>query len=184
MGIMNKIKDAVNKPLTASTAYSMSKYGEVLTLDSLLNRFYKEIDELIKSKSTKGQFSLVFDIEESLINKSEEIIRHYSDLKFYAKILNNKTLGDGLNGSYLFISWRNSLDMLVEDEEISPDLGSFTLLEDYTDENNSKWNFKKGEVFRIIGDDPIRGYDIVSSTGIKVSEAGLMISKMKYKMNN
>ena len=74
--------------------------------------------------------------------------------------------------------------MLVEDEEVYTDLGSFTLLEDYTDETNDKWNFKKGEVFRIVGDDPIRGYDIVSSTGIKVSEAKLMISRMKYKMNN
>lgn len=108
------VKDITDKKITADMAYSMSRYGKLLTIDDLLNKFYKSVDNLIETKSGSRQlgiidvpqYSLVMDIPYDLLSKADEIKSHYVDLGYYVKILDNNMLGDNLIGTYVFICWR------------------------------------------------------------------------------
>lgn len=111
MGLVDKVKEvASGVKLTADSAYSMSKYGEVVNDNDLLRRFYSRVDDYIRIKSDSSKYGvslygIVYDIDEDISPYINDVVKHYEELGFMTKIIDNKVF-DNLNGVYLFISWK------------------------------------------------------------------------------
>lgn len=101
-------KEGIRNKIDASSAYSVTVYGRKLTAEGIIKSFYENIECSIKSRSTNGLFSAVFDVTDSyVLNEIDNIVSHYRDLGFYVKFISNKSEGfNELTGEYLFISWK------------------------------------------------------------------------------
>lgn len=91
------------KPLTATEAYSVAKYGRVVDESTKLQQVINSINDLIKFKSQNSDTSLIYELNNSQHNYSKEtkdLLKYFKDLGFFVQDI---TLFDN---PYLFISWK------------------------------------------------------------------------------
>ena len=109
--MLDKIKKIIHdwfheKPLTANDAYSIARYGKIVTEDYKLNQALQSIHELIKFKSQNDDMSLIYELinaQHDYLDEKGDIIRIYKDLNFYVEEV------ELCGNSYLFISWKKEL---------------------------------------------------------------------------
>ena len=105
---MNKIKDLLTKwfgepVLNANSAYSISKYGKIVSDEELYREALKNINLMIKFKSESGDMSLILELANNnhdYITDKDRIIEYFSQLNFFVKEV------DICDNPYLFISWK------------------------------------------------------------------------------
>lgn len=93
------------KPLSVLDAYTITKYGLKLDRDTLYSKCIEEIDGLIKAKSTRNEYSLVFDLDENLPELGTYLEKYYTDLGFNCFILDSK-IDERIECPQLYLSWR------------------------------------------------------------------------------
>lgn len=93
------------KPLSATDAYTITKYGIKLDETSLHMKCIEEINALIQAKSSKNSYSLVFDLDENLPELGIELQKYYSDLGFNCFILDSK-IDTRIETPQLYLSWK------------------------------------------------------------------------------
>lgn len=93
------------KPLSATDAYTITKYGVKLNETSLLMKCIEEINSLIQAKSAKNSYSLVFDLDENLPELGIELQKYYSNLEFNCFILDSK-IDERIEVPQLYLSWK------------------------------------------------------------------------------
>ena len=106
--IMNKLKTLLNSwfsepVLNAKSAYSISKYGKIISDDERYKEALKNIHSMIKFKAESGDMSLILELinnNHDYITDKDKIIEYFTGLSFFLKEV------DILDNSYLFISWK------------------------------------------------------------------------------
>ena len=93
------------KPLSATDAYTITKYGVKLNETSLLTKCIEEINALIQAKSARNSYSLVFDLDENLPELGIELQKYYSELGFNCFILDSK-IDERIESPQLYLSWK------------------------------------------------------------------------------
>lgn len=94
-----------SKPLSATDAYTITKYGIKLNETSLHMKCVEEINALIQAKSSKNSYSLVFDLDENLPELGVQLEKHYTDLGFNCFILDSK-VDVRIETPQLYLSWK------------------------------------------------------------------------------
>lgn len=105
---MNKIKELLIKwfsepVLNANSAYSISKYGNLISDEELYKEALKNIHSMIKFKAETGDMSLILELvnnNHNYITNKDKIIEYFSQLNFFVKEV------DIYDNQYLFISWK------------------------------------------------------------------------------
>ena len=105
---MNKIKELLIKwfsepLLNAKSAYSISKYGKLISDEELYKEALKNIHSMIKFKAETGDMSLILELANNnhdYITDKGRIIEYFSQLNFFVKEV------DICDNQYLFISWK------------------------------------------------------------------------------
>lgn len=109
---MNKLKTLFNSllktwfsepVLNAKSAYSISKYGKIISDEERYKEALKNIHSMIKFKAESGDMSLILELinnNHDYITDKDKIIEHFTGLSFFLKEV------DILDNSYLFISWK------------------------------------------------------------------------------
>ena len=105
---MNKIKELLIKwfgepVLNANSAYSISKYGKLISDEELYKEALKNIHSMIKFKAETGDMSLILELANNnhdYITDKDRIIEYFSQLNFFVKEV------DICDNQYLFISWK------------------------------------------------------------------------------
>lgn len=92
------------KPLSATDAYTITKYGVKLNETTLHTRCIEEINTLIQAKSARNSYSLVFDLDENLPELGAELQKYYSDLGFNCFILDSE-IDERIESPKLYLSW-------------------------------------------------------------------------------
>ena len=106
--IMNKLKTLLNSwfsepVLNAKSAYSISKYGKIISDDERYKEALKNIHSMIKFKAESGDMSLILELvnnNHDYITDKDKIIEYFSQLNFFVKEV------DICDNQYLFISWK------------------------------------------------------------------------------
>lgn len=93
------------KPLNALDAYTITKYGIQLTEETLYSKCTEEIEALMRAKSAKDSYTLVFDLDENLPQLSHYLVNYYSELGFSCFIL-DATVDCRIEVPQLYLSWR------------------------------------------------------------------------------
>lgn len=93
------------KPLSATDAYTITKYGVKLNETSLHTKYIEEIDALIRAKSLRNSYSLVFDLDENLPELGTQLQKYYADLGFNCFILDSK-IDERIETPQLYLSWK------------------------------------------------------------------------------
>ena len=105
---MKKLKQTIKqwfteKPLTATEAYSVAKYGRVVDESTKLQQAITSINGLIRFKSQNSDTSLIYELNNSQHNYSNEtkdLLKYFKDLGFFVQ---ETTL---IDNPHLLISWK------------------------------------------------------------------------------
>ena len=90
----------------ASQAYSLTKFGRVLTKEKLLQEIKNSIEEDIKLKIRYGKYSLSVDIDETNKEFVNELKKIYIEKGFSVYIVDDSIFSDLKKDGLLLISWR------------------------------------------------------------------------------
>lgn len=96
------------KDISAQSAYSVAKYGVVLSDEKMISWYLDRIDDLIRKKSIDCQFCAAFDVDNDMRDLIPKIMSHYKDKGFYVKLISEEN-EEELVGSYVFLSWKRKL---------------------------------------------------------------------------
>lgn len=106
-----KVGKIFNKQVTAKSAYMMTTYMSVLSIDELMKKIFRDIDDQIKSKSSAGRYSLVIDINDQIEPIYDKVLSNYENLGFQVTYLDSKLI-KGLEGKYILINWRSKSNLI------------------------------------------------------------------------
>lgn len=93
------------KPLSVLDAYTITKYGLKLDKDTLHSKCIEEIVSLIKAKSSRNEYSLVFDLDENLPELGEYLEKYYTSLGFNCFVLDSR-IDKRIECPQLYLSWK------------------------------------------------------------------------------
>lgn len=108
----NKFK---KKPFSARDAYMTAKYGHIATNEEMLMKFFTDTEDLIKSKSTAGNYCAMVEVDVDLQSSVDEIVEYYNKMGFQVMKLNNKTMVNGKNlknlqSTFIILVWNTLTD--------------------------------------------------------------------------
>ena len=92
--------------IDASQAYSLTKFGRVLTKEKLLQEIKNSIEEDIKLKIRYGKYSLSVDIDETNKEFVNELKKIYIEKGFSVYIVDDSIFSDLKKDGLLLITWR------------------------------------------------------------------------------
>lgn len=107
---MSKLKDLFSKlfpapkPITVFEAYTTTKYGLKLNIETLKKKCIEEISSLMSAKSLRNSYSLVFDLDENIPELTEYLQKYYKELGFNCFVLDSK-VDSRIESPKLYLSW-------------------------------------------------------------------------------
>lgn len=91
MELLEKIKESVKrKTITASEAYTLSKYNQKLTEEEIFRRAIDNINSNISIKSQNGGSSIIYEFDYTFKDMQENLVKYFTDLGYNVLILDNK----------------------------------------------------------------------------------------------
>lgn len=107
MGIRKFVHDLIhaNEPKNVNEAFRITKFGQVISDETIFKRVLADIYSLMDSKMRSRSYSLVYDLDDNFPDIADKLYLHFENRGFNVVILNNDNV-PGINGSCLFISWK------------------------------------------------------------------------------
>lgn len=98
------------QPITAHEAYMQANYSKVMTDEELLQRFYKNTNKDICTKSNSGNVSMFVTIDRDVLHHRDEIVEYYRNQGYQVVILAHDSHIPGLKLSvnsptYMVLLW-------------------------------------------------------------------------------
>ena len=96
------------KEFTASTLFSLVKYGEILDDASIRAKYIKEVTEIVQNRAmAKNIYSTVIDLEGIDSKYVDFLVEYFRARKFICNVIDSSVL-DFVESPKLYIGWKIS----------------------------------------------------------------------------
>lgn len=111
--LLEKLTKSLKKQdLTAEEAYTLTKYGKIMSKDDILKHLTNGIEDDIKLKVREGKYSLSIDITSQNEEFISEIEGHFVRKNFKVYVINEKVFPDLPDRGNLLITWKNQHNLM------------------------------------------------------------------------
>lgn len=104
-----------NKFMDRNSAYLISKYGRKISESDMLTDFLKETKNLVKQKTSVGEYSLVVEVPKEIVKYMDAIEEFYVNrLDYGMSVINGGILSQFAKGNYfsnatyMFLTWEQT----------------------------------------------------------------------------